>query len=1216
VESGQAGETGAGEPDGCDEARREEARKGEVVSSTAPIDPRISDAAARLAVRTRFDGAIVLEAGAGTGKTTALVARLCAWLLDRGFDEARRELGDEAELDVVAGRALDGVLAITFTDAAAADMDKKIRAALALIENGKRPQGMDEHRFACDDTRCRARARALRRALDRPLARTIHAWCRTLLAEHALEAHLHPTFDVDVDGTVVRELARREVARELTERLRGTADPDGLTLAARKVSPANVEDALVQFALDGQRGEGLDVESFSPEIVTRIDRELATALNKFLADCSAPLRIASKKTPLCGTLVDQFTSIQTMLEIAASDAAELTDRATIVQQTLTKGTRLKLAEWAEGTVGAFIRKDIPDSIDQLVADSRALADVLFTYQRLDPVLEQAARRILLRLGPRLRDAYVQRGVETFGDLLRDASELLARDARLVARLRNTYRQVLVDEFQDTDPLQCEIVHAIALADTGGRRPGLLIVGDPKQSIYGWRRADLRAYAEFVERVLAEKGELHTLSLNFRSGPAILERVERAMRVPMRAQPGVQPSFQPLVAHRANAPSRLEHWNVPVHAHRGSKQAGALEARAEARFLARELRAGKAQNIPWREMGVLMRTMGSLEIVLDELRDADIPFDVVGDKSYYRRREVQDAAALFSCILDRSDHLALVALLRSPFVGVPDAAWIPLWRSDFPRAVAQLDARRPEALIAVRAIVKRALAEMPAGVPSLDRIAGFEHALDHALEVLALLRASFASEACDVFIERARQLLALEATAAARWQGAYRVANLGRFFQEIEAELERTGGDTLALLRYLRESIADAADTAEAKPRDADLDAVQIQTIHKSKGLDYREVFVIGLQKASRRSFTGRDTCAIDGRAHVLFGAPNREWFEVEKRRDAREAAESVRLLYVAMTRAKDRLVLSGTLNKNPSAPFRDDKPPTHLLSLLEPVLADVRPFLLAASDGAAVEHEHEGILHRVVHDTAVERRDESRVDDSRGRLARAGSDSVRLAQEKRLADARSSRPLLVPMSLTNDTREPWTERRQVATHSPGAAALAGTAVHAALEELNLAGDFDATLSAAQGKLAHRVEEAARYGIKLDSADIAIAKARAHELFLRFAGGPLRKRLERIAPHVVARELALLASGPVVDDFASTASGAIDLVYRDIERDELVVVDFKTDAVSNAAEARAAAEGHRGQMETYRSALARALALPRQPRAELWFLAAGEIVSIE
>jgi superfamily I DNA/RNA helicase len=90
------------------------------VSTPAHLDLTRSDTEARLAVRTRFDGAIVLDVGAGTGKTTALVARISAWLIDRGFDEARGELGSDADLAAVAGRALDGVLAITFTDAAAA----------------------------------------------------------------------------------------------------------------------------------------------------------------------------------------------------------------------------------------------------------------------------------------------------------------------------------------------------------------------------------------------------------------------------------------------------------------------------------------------------------------------------------------------------------------------------------------------------------------------------------------------------------------------------------------------------------------------------------------------------------------------------------------------------------------------------------------------------------------------------------------------------------------------------------------------------------------------------------------------------------------------------------------------------------------------------------------------------------------------------------------
>ena len=125
-----------------------------------------------------------------------------AWLVDDGFDRARTASAD-ATPDRIAARALDGMLAITFTEAAAADMDAKIRAALARVEAGGMPVGMEEHEFRADPHERARRAQLLRTALERPLAHTIHAWCQSLLMQHPLEAGLHPGFTIDAKGRVL-----------------------------------------------------------------------------------------------------------------------------------------------------------------------------------------------------------------------------------------------------------------------------------------------------------------------------------------------------------------------------------------------------------------------------------------------------------------------------------------------------------------------------------------------------------------------------------------------------------------------------------------------------------------------------------------------------------------------------------------------------------------------------------------------------------------------------------------------------------------------------------------------------------------------------------------------------------------------------------------------------------------------------------------------------
>jgi ATP-dependent exoDNAse (exonuclease V) beta subunit len=203
------------------------------------------------------------------------------------------------------------------------------------------------------------------------------------------------------------------------------------------------------------------------------------------------------------------------------------------------------------------------------------------------------------------------------------------------------------------------------------------------------------------------------------------------------------------------------------------------------------------------------------------------------------------------------------------------------------------------------------------------------------------------------------------------------------------------------------------------------------------------------------------------------------------------------------------------------------------------------------------------------------------------------------------------------MSTLRLRDEDWNEPSTTAKRAPpGAAAIAGTAVHAAFESWKIESDFDTEMQRLSLGIDTLVDAAAHSQCIDDERVLEDARSRARAVFRQFVGGPLRARLASIAPHVVARELALLADTEETDGFASTASGAIDLVYRDAERGVLVIVDFKTDSVSNASEASATAAKHEAQMQEYRTALTRALALEKPPRAELWFLAAGEIIVVD
>jgi hypothetical protein len=293
----------------------------------------------------------------------------------------------------------------------------------------------------------------------------------------------------------------------------------------------------------------------------------------------------------------------------------------------------------------------------------------------------------------------RRGIATFGGLLRGARDLL-RNPEVCARVRADLDQLLVDEFQDTDALQCEILEALA----GGAGPGptLFLVGDPKQSIYGWRNADLRAY-EAIRRPLDAAGRVEPLVVNFRSVPAILAEVARAVGPVMEETPNIQPAFEPLVACAANegrdgytegGRAAVEHW-LPARYDVATGEiddGGPAEQRAEreARAVAHDLAALRDAGVPLERVAILLRVTAAFEPVLVALREAGLPYLVERETDFYQRREIVDAVALVRCVLDPLDHLALVATLRSSVVGVPDAALLPLWRVAFQTHAGAID----------------------------------------------------------------------------------------------------------------------------------------------------------------------------------------------------------------------------------------------------------------------------------------------------------------------------------------------------------------------------------------------------------------------------------------------------------------------------------------------------------------------------------------------
>lgn len=1202
----------------------------------------LHDADARRLGRSEFGHPLVLEAGAGTGKTAVLVARVVHWCLGPGWEQTRQKLeqaGAASDHESIAETVCGGVVAITFTDAAAVEMQMRVAKALRAVHRGEEPIGFDSSELGLTAKERVARAAALASAADRLRMQTIHGFCSSLLREHALAAGLHPRFAIDADGRALRGLALDLVGRSFDALYGDEPDEDAVMLASHGYGPSAVAQHLHRLAARAIRPDELPEDPLDQERFAAWREPMLAAIEAvraILQPAADEVYDAGKADGrnTKGLILVASTSAELEAALRELDSVDRLGELMSEEGAAMRFLASKAEAWSKGKFSDTELGLLHGHEGRLAAELAAVVPALKALRGFEPEVLRAGTRLMRRLLADARAEMRRQGLQCFDGLLRDARRLLREHPQIAARVREGIDQLLVDEFQDTDAGQCELVARLALDELPTEhQPGLFLVGDPKQSIYGWRNADLAAYAGFVARVEQAGGQIAILDVNFRSVPPILAEVERCVQPVMQAEEGRQPAFQPLHAappvegdpgfdqHGRRA---VEHWVSWAHESDKGKigpstaadHARELEAQAIAQDLA-ELRARDA--LEFKQAALLLRSTTGLEVYLNALREADIPYQVERDRSYYRRREIVDAASLVRAIVDPHDQLALVAALRAPIVGVPDAAWLPLWRARFPEACAKLRSPNQEELLReLRQSITAVAAEVDAsGAIGVDRIPGWHHALLAAVDQLAILRQSFRIDPADEFVAKLRAAFLHEATEAARFLGAHRLANLERFYRRLTEALASEEGGPQAVLRALRIAVADEEEESATPPGDDSLDAVRVMTVHKAKGLTFQHVYLADVHGGSSGA-RGLPQCAVSERTgsfeYCLFGVPTLGWHQVAREEARISETEMVRLLYVALTRPQKRLVICGKRG----IPGAGGRAAVGLEALLRHRMqqGQVLAGLFGEQRGTAIEHlDSDGVLWRIPHPDAEQL-------EGLARAAQQGVDPAallaeletlqrdRLAARERQAQARvrtASREdghevlRFAEAGGSGAEDEAWTTR---AIGDPELARAVGTAVHRALELIQLDAEPVAALQAQIAGLA----DAVRGFVPRSRLDEVVQEARR---LLEDAdrSGILYELFDR-RDQILGREVPVLLPD---ESTGGAVIGTLDLLYRDPATGQLVVADFKTDAVRSDEELQAKRAHYLGQGQVYQDAVARMFPNEEPPAFELWFLTANRIV---
>ncbi len=794
---------------------------------------------------------LCVEASAGTGKTTVLVARIVE-ILRRGHS------------------SIEELAVITFTEKAAAELSARVR------------EGLEQALACAQEPDEKARIETALRQLNRARIETIHAFASSLLKERPVEAGLDPNFEVLDD--LGSSLSFDEAYRSWLSQTLSAKSPElwrafnrGFELSRLRELAELLHSHRSLLPLPHEEAARPASTQFLADVADSVDD-----LRRLLGDCTDR---SDKGAQQIGRILAKFADYQ-----------ELANRTEVLDRELLKPFKIS-------ALGNKKNWSPPDSCTR---QKEICGELKERLQAMQDTLRTEALVGILPLVEAFVRQYAERrrlaGTAEFDDLLIWSRDLLRDQAEVRAYFQQRFTCVLVDEFQDTDPLQVEIVLYLTSGDqvtTDWRElqplPGrLFVVGDPKQSIYRFRRADIAIYEWVTTRVLAEG--LLRIKQNFRSVPNVIDWVNDVFGRLILEIEGVQPQYGPLVSARAD--NRHGHPSVVLiqgQAERADEQrqeearllAGAIERLVkEERWIVEENKTERPAL--WRDVAILLPSRTGIEHYERALAAREIPFRHEGGRSFFDRQEVRELISCLRAIDDPTDRLSLVAALRSGAFGCSDDE---IYR--FVRGGGVLDIR----------------------IPSDAHVAE----VNEALATLRRLHDRRGRITLPRFIGEVLDETRLVEYALTLPQGQQAAANLLKVADQARAFSGVRAGGLRAFVRWLATSSgghADEADAAVAESRD---DVVRILTIHGAKGLEFPIVALANLNtdRASRSPFAIPDPNS--GRLALSVGTKGSEFktpnFDQDLEREKlHDEAEQGRLLYVAATRARDYLIVPAVRN--------------------------------------------------------------------------------------------------------------------------------------------------------------------------------------------------------------------------------------------------------------------------------------------------------------
>ncbi|MDF1512308.1 MAG: UvrD-helicase domain-containing protein [Anaerolineae bacterium] len=809
---------------------------------------------------------VVVTAGAGAGKTRTLVGRFVSLLFD--------------------GYPLRSIVAITFTRKAAREMRIRIREVIHTYQIGANLDPAERNRW-----------QQIYLALDSARIGTIHSLCAEIIRSHPAEAAMDPAFKVLEEGQAA------QVQRQALEA--------GLAFAASQETLAPL------FVVYGEYGL---LRVLSDLLANRLDAVAAFAAQPSSLETVWQQHLKRHREEALHNLVNNPAWQQAAAVLQTEQAADVADRLeeqrVAACQALVDfqaaGDPALLQPIADIKLNAGRRSAWPGGADQQAAVKIALKDLRELWTRRAPAVQRSLNHLdaqLIQTLPLLRSVFeavltrysqlkAQENALDFDDLEMTALNLLQNQPHIRQRWQNNIRSILVDEFQDTNARQRDLLDLL-----NGEQQKLFIVGDGKQSIYRFRGADVSVFRQ-KKAGITHSGAHYGLTESYRAHRALIGILNGCMRAvlgeeEMEDASWVEP-FSPLTYVREQAEGCQAPY-LEFHLTAGAKVDGALDRAADALVdRIRDIVNASDGQLRYDDVAILCRASTSFSAYEDALDRAGISYITVSGRGFYERPEIRDVLNALKALADPTDDLALVGMLRSPVIGLSDMTIYELVRSAREEKAENLWAflcsHQHNGLLKPHVVVQAAR-------------------LQKTCDLIASLHASVGRVTVSNFLKHFLDITDYRA-ALMRIGNSRGVHNLSKLLYDAHASGRVGVNAFLGYVQGLRDS-----GSREGEAAILSTGAVRIMTVHAAKGLEFG---VVAIGDAGRKTLN-RNGLLIDPDFGVLpvlveSGETKRERiipavYEIARERDRRqEEAESDRMLYVAATRVKEKLLVSGCVN--------------------------------------------------------------------------------------------------------------------------------------------------------------------------------------------------------------------------------------------------------------------------------------------------------------